>query len=182
MMLRLRSEGTSAMQFPRFLRIVSHASALTTIRRTSSFFIWTSIVVIFFGSFEIFDAWLRHQAKAPSASSIELVSHLLGYMLVGIARNNALYILFIVNGLVLRRYKSRVSAALFLVVGVYAAGLGIFMVYTMLKADASQTIVIVAIAMALFAPMCTLVAARALAAAIKLHSDPEAGELAPTLG
>jgi hypothetical protein len=45
----------------------------------------------------------------------------------GLLYKNWLYILVLVNDLVLRRYKSRIAARLFVILGLLGTGLGLFM-------------------------------------------------------
>jgi hypothetical protein len=152
------------------LLIVSRESALKTIRRTSGFFIWTPLIIMVLGSFDFFDAWLKSNIKAEtSASSIELVAGLIGYIAGRLVRDDWLYILCVANALFLRRYKSRVAAALFVLVSFYSVGLGLWMVRTMWSAHVSQQLFITGILLTVVSFLSLLIAARALAAAVKLQ-------------
>jgi hypothetical protein len=90
-------------------------------------------------------------------------------MLGRLLRNDWPYILILINGFVLRRYKSRVAATIFILAGLYGTGLGLYMIWTMVQYQVSQSLILTAVFIAAFSACCVPVAGRALAAAIKLQ-------------
>ena len=155
-----------------FLKIASRESAIKTIRRTSNYFIWISIIVLAANLLPHFDSWSQSPSKANSTGSAEIVGSLIGFMLGRIVFNDWPYILFLLNGFALRRYKSRVAAILFFIVGVYGIGLGLFVLWKTLQASpVSSYLVIFGVFFAVVSALSVLVAGRALAAAIKLRGE-----------
>ena len=63
------------------------------------------------------------------SSSIEAVGSLFSFLAVRLLYNDWFYILVLVNALVLRRYKSRIAAALLIVVSLYGLGLAVYMLW-----------------------------------------------------
>ncbi len=159
------------MLYSRFL-IVSRESALRTIRRASGFFIWIPLIILGLSSFDFFDSWMHSNARAEtSASSLETVAGLIAYMLGKFVSNDWVYILVLVNAIFLRRYRSRVSAMLFVLVSLYGVGLGLYMIWTMLLEHVSQHLFQLAISVTVISILCLLIGARALAAAVKLQRE-----------
>jgi hypothetical protein len=153
-------------------QIVSRDSALRTIRRTSGFFIWIPLIIAGLSSFDFFDAWLHSHARSEtSASSLETVAGLIAFMLGKFVRNDWFYILVLVNGIFLRRYRSRVAALLFVLGSLYGVGLGLYMIWTMLREHVSQQLLLLGISVFVISTLCLLIAARALTAAVKLQRE-----------
>ena len=74
------------------------------IRWAANLFIWSAVVVLVVSGFTFFNDW------HPSySSSIEAVGSLFSFLAVRLLYNDWFYILVLVNALVLRRYKSRLS-------------------------------------------------------------------------
>jgi|HubBroStandDraft_1064217.scaffolds.fasta_scaffold272441_1 hypothetical protein len=97
------------------------------LRGAANFFIWSAVVVLVVNSFSIFDRWSRtHTLQGPS---IETLANFVGFLAGGLLYNDWLYILVLVNGLVLRRYKSRIAAGLFVVLGLWGTGLALFVLW-----------------------------------------------------
>jgi hypothetical protein len=160
-----------AMLYSRFL-IESRESALRTIRRTSGFFIWIPLIILALSCFDFFDSWLHSQARAETlASSLETVAGLIAYMLGKFVRNDWFSILVLVNAIFLRRYRTRVAAILFVLVSLYGAGLGLYMIWTMLREHVSQHLFLMAISVTVISVLCLLIGARALVAAVKLQRE-----------
>jgi hypothetical protein len=94
------------------------------IRWAANLFIWSAVVVLVVSGFTFFNDW------HPSySSSIEAVGSLFSFLAVRLLYNDWFYILVLVNALVLRRYKSRIAAALLIVVSLYGLGLAVYMLW-----------------------------------------------------
>ena len=94
------------------------------IRWAANLFIWSAVVVLVASGFTFFNDW------HPSySSSIEAVGSLFSFLAVRLLYNDWFYILVLVNALVLRRYKSRIAAALLIVVSLYGLGLAVYMLW-----------------------------------------------------
>lgn len=146
----------------RFLTIASRESALKTIRRASGYFIWTSIILlgiatILFG--------IEAITKA-SNRDIAHIAHSIGFSLGRVVRSGGLYILILMNGIALRRYKSRVAAILLILIGL--VGNGIMLFALMVFKIAAKDLYIPLSTIVLFVSY-VLIGGWALAAAIKLH-------------
>ena len=74
--------------------------------------------------------WATNFFIWSSAIALVLVAaaHLIGYMAGGLVATGSAFILTLINGLVLLQYKSRIAAALFVLVGFigFAAGMIFF--------------------------------------------------------
>ena len=134
----LKSSLTRASIYRKIL-IVPHAVAAcvyrsmaeereTTIDRklrwAENFFIWSALIVLMFEARPVFDSWSRDHT--PQVSSVDAAAQVIGYMARGLVLGGSPYVLALINGLVLRRYQSRVAAALLVVFGLLGLGLGIF--------------------------------------------------------
>lgn len=93
---------------------------------------------------------------------------LIGYLLARYIFVDWFYLLFLANGFALRRYKSRLAAALFIFVGLYGTGLGFYLIWI----HVSQSTLRFAVPLILLSVSYVLVGGRALAAAIKLQAEP----------
>jgi hypothetical protein len=167
------------MLHSRFLTPSSRPSAITTIRRASSFFIFSSLFVLALNALSIFDQWSKHMQ--PSETSVESIANFAGYLLAGLVRNDWMFILFLLNGVVLRRYHSRVAAVLFIVVGIWGAGLGLFIFWKDIQDPApSMSLLRIAGFLAIFFGLYFVIAGRSLAAAIFLSGQPKDDPPIPT--
>lgn len=100
------------------------------IRWAANFFIFSALFVVVANVFPIFDSWSRLHPTAPYSSSAENLGALVGFIVGGLVYNGWFYILVLVNGLVLRRYKSRIAAGLFILLGLWGllgVGLSLFL-------------------------------------------------------
>ena len=75
------------------------------LRWGTNFFIWSSVVALV----------------------LIATAHFIGYMTGGLAAIGSPYVFALINGLVLRRYKSRVAAALFVLLGLIGFAVGMFL-------------------------------------------------------
>ncbi len=75
------------------------------LRWATNFFIWSSV----------------------AALVLIATAHFIGYMTGGLAAIGSPYVFALINGLVLRRYKSRVAAALFVLFGLIGFAVGMFL-------------------------------------------------------
>jgi hypothetical protein len=156
----------------RFLTASSRPSAIKTIRRASSFFIFSSLFVLALNALSIFDQWSKHMH--PSETSVESIANFAGYLLASLLRNDWIFILFLVNGVILRRYRSRVSAVLFIIAGLWGAGLGLFIFWNDIQDPApSMSLLRTAVFLAIFFGLYFVIAGRSLAAARLLSDDPK---------
>jgi hypothetical protein len=94
------------------------------LRRASSFFIWSAVIALILDAFTIFDQWSRRHVVQPS--SLEAIAQFVGYMAGGLVVIGGPFTLALVNGLVLRRYRNRIAAALFMIFGLLEFGLALF--------------------------------------------------------
>jgi hypothetical protein len=131
------------------------------LRWASNFFIWSAIIVLVLDAFPIFDQWSRRHVVQPS--SIEAIGEFVGYMVGGLVVIGGPFILALVNGLVLRRYRSRIAAALFMIFGLLEFGLGLF-VLLYIRFDST------AVAMVVFYGAYFAVAAWTFVTLMRLHS------------
>jgi hypothetical protein len=90
------------------------------LRWAANFFIWTAIISLVISVFLVYDRYLQSHS-----SSFLTVAGFIGYMAGGILRNSWLEILILINALILRRYKSRISATLFIPLGLWGLWIGI---------------------------------------------------------
>ena len=79
---------------------------------------------------------------------------------------NWVYVLMLVNGVVLRRFNSRIAAALFVIFGLYGMGLSLFVLWAI-----GDDALLVSGGLAVFFAVIAWVAARAFVAAKKLHGE-----------
>ena len=93
------------------------------LRWAENFFIWSALIVLLFEVRPVFDSWSRDHT--PQVSSVDAATQAIGYMARGLVLGGSPYVLALINGLVLRRYQSRIAAALFAVFGLLGLGLGI---------------------------------------------------------
>jgi len=148
----------------RFLAIESREQASRIIRRASTYFILASLVLLALQGFSIHDEWLASRTDGTSTTSAEAIAAFIGYLLGHLLYEDWVYVLVLVNAFVLRRYNSRVAAVLFIVFGLYGAGLALFVLF----AIGPDALLVSGFLTAFFAS-CAWVAGRALVAAIKLR-------------
>jgi hypothetical protein len=132
--------------------------ARKSVRRASSYFIWT-IAICLVSSFIMF---------VVEASAKDNVARAVGFFLGRVAYNDWLWILFLLNGLALRRYQSRVAAGLFVLVGLFGASGMLFALISFNVPAGSRYIPVSA---ALYFATYILVGVWALVATIKLHKQ-----------
>ncbi len=89
-------------------------------RWATNFFMWSAIIALVLDAFPIFDQWSRRHVVQPS--SLEALAEFVGYMAGGLVVIGGPFIFALVNGLVLRRYQSRIAAALFTIFGLLGIG------------------------------------------------------------
>jgi hypothetical protein len=123
-MVRSFNWGRPAVPHSRFLTIASAASALKTIRWTSGFFIWISLLVLGVGLFAHFESWSDSDTRASATFSVDYVAGLVDYLLAKFLFYNWMFLVALANGFVLRRYKSRVAATILILVSLFGTGQG----------------------------------------------------------
>jgi hypothetical protein len=159
------------MLYSRFLTIATDASALKTIHRTSGFFILIAVFLLGMSVFAHFDSWSDSETRASATTSVDYVAGLIGYLLAKLLFNDWMFLVALANGLVLRRYKSRVAATILILLRLFGTGLGLYMFVMIWQEPLLRALLLFATSSTVFSALCLLVAGRALAAAIKLHSD-----------
>ena len=95
------------------------------LRWAALFFVWTAIISLVIAAFLVYGRYLQSQLTRSHSSSVLTVAFFIGYMGGGILHNSWLEILMLINAFILRRYKSRISAALFIAPGLWGLLLGI---------------------------------------------------------
>lgn len=93
------------------------------LRWAAHLFIWSAAIVVLYGALDEFDHWSHVH---PARPLVETIAYFIGWMTAGLVKRSGLYILLLINGLVLRRYKSRIAAALFVLMGLSGFGLGTY--------------------------------------------------------
>ena len=96
------------------------------IRWAANYFIFSAVFLIVASVFPIFDGWLRLHRVTYYPSSAERFGSIVGFIAGRFLHDYWFLILMLVNGLVLRRYKSRVAAGLFILFGLLLVGLNLF--------------------------------------------------------
>jgi hypothetical protein len=150
----------------RFLSIESRERAARIIRRASYYFILTALVLLALQALSIHDEWVASHLKATSTTSIESVIGFTGFLLERLLIEDWVYILVLVNAVVLRRFESRAAAAIFIIFGLYGMGLSLFVLWAI-----GWNALPVSGFLTLFFASYVWVAARAFAAAKKLHGE-----------
>ena len=113
--------------------------------------------------FPILDRWFWLHPTAPYSSLAENSGALVGFIVGGFLGHYWFLILILVNGLVLRRYKSRIAAGLFILFGLFSVGLSLFALWE----DGFNSTFLLALG---FFGLYVLVAAWTLITLIRLHS------------
>jgi hypothetical protein len=99
------------------------------IRWATNFFIWSAVAILVVNAFESFDRW--SEIYVARSSSLYTLANLIGFVVGGLLHNAWPYILVLLNGLVLRRYRSRIAAGLFVALGLYGVGLSLSILWGM---------------------------------------------------
>jgi hypothetical protein len=149
----------------RFLSISSRESAMRIIGRASYYFILTALALLALQALSIRDEWLVSPTRAAS-TSLENIAGFIWFLTGHLLYEDWVYILVLANGLVLRRYRSRVAALLFIVFGLYGMGLALFVLWAI-----GSNALLVSGFLTIFFASYVWVAGRALAAAIKLRGE-----------
>jgi hypothetical protein len=154
------------MLHSRFLSIESRERAARIIRRASYYFILSALVLLALQGLSIHDEWLASHAKSASTTSIESIVGFIGFLLERLLLEDWVYILVLVNAVVLRRFDSRIAAALFIIFGLYGMGLALFVLWAI-----GWNALLVSGSLTVFFASYVWVAARAFAAAKKLRGE-----------
>jgi hypothetical protein len=148
----------------RFLAIGSREQAARIVRRASYFFILTALVLLALQGLAIHDEWRATGPDAPVTASLSNFVAFCRFFFPRLITENWVYVLMLVNGIVLRRFASRIAAALFVIFGLYGMGLSLFVLWA-IGSDA----LVVSGGLAVFFAAIACVAARAFVAAKKLR-------------
>jgi hypothetical protein len=150
----------------RFFAIGSREQAARIVRRASYFFILTALVLLALQGLSIHDEWQAIRPDAPVTASIANLVAFCRFFFPRLVTENWVYVLMLVNGVVLRRFESRIAAALFVIFGLYGMGLSLFVLWA-IGSDA----LLVSGGLAVFFAVIAWVAARAFVAAKKLRGE-----------
>jgi hypothetical protein len=158
----------------RFLAIGSREQAERIIRRASYYFILTALALLALQGLSIHDEWRATHPDVPVTASISSFVTFGGFLFTHLVTEDWVYVLMLANGIVLRRFKSRIAAVLFVIFGLYGMGLSLFVLWA-IGSDA----LLVSGGLAVFFASIAWVAGRAFVAARKLRgefADPPAAE------
>jgi hypothetical protein len=150
----------------RFFAVGSREQAARIVRRASYFFILTALVLLALQGLSIHDEWRASHPDAPVTASIANFVAFCRFFFPYLVAENWVYVLMLVNGVVLRRFESRIAAALFVIFGLYGMGLSLFVLWA-IGSDA----LLVSGGLAVFFAVIASVAARAFFAAKKLRGE-----------
>jgi hypothetical protein len=150
----------------RFFAIGSREQAARIVRRASYFFILTALVLLALQGLSIYDEWRAIHPDAPVTASITNLVAFCRFFFPRLITENWVYVLMLLNGIVLRRFESRIAAALFVIFGLYGMGLSLFVLWA-IGSDA----LLVSGGLAVFFAVIAWVAARAFVAAKKLCGE-----------
>jgi hypothetical protein len=150
----------------RFFAIGSREQAARIVRRSSYFFILTALVLLALQGLSIHDEWRATRPNAPVTGSIANFVAFCRFFFPHLVTENWVYVLMLVNGVVLRRFNSRIAAALFVIFGLYGMGLSLFVLWAI-----GDDALLVSGGLAVFFAVIAWVAARAFVAARKLHRE-----------
>jgi hypothetical protein len=156
----------------RFFAIGSRERAARIVRRASYFFILTALVLLALQGLSIHDEWRVTRPNAPVTASIANFVAFCRFFFPHLFTENWVYVLMLINGVVLRRFNSRIAAVLFVIFGLYGVGLSLFVLWAI-----GDDALLVSGALAAFFAVIAWVAARAFVAARKLRrefADPPA--------
>lgn len=127
------------------------------LRWAANFFIWSAAIVIVSNAFPTFDRWSRLHPTAPYSSSAENLAHVIGFVVAGLLYNAWPYWLALANGIVLRRYKSRIAAGLFIVLGLWGVGMALSILWR-IGVDSTAALMIVLFGLYLLVATWTFIA------------------------
>jgi hypothetical protein len=150
----------------RFFAIASREQAARIVRRASYFFILTALVLLALQGLSIHEEWRATRPNAPVAASIANFVAFCRYFFPHLVSENWVYVLMLINGVILRRFESRIAAALFVVFGLYGMGLSLFVLWAI-----GNDALLVSGGLAVFFAVIAWVAARAFVAAKKLRGE-----------
>jgi hypothetical protein len=150
----------------RFFAIGSRERAARIVRRASYFFILTALVLLALQGLSIHDEWWATRPNAPVTASIANFVAFCRFFFPRLVTENWVYVLMLINGVVLRRFNSRIAAALFVIFGLYGMGLSLFVLWAI-----GDDALLVSGGLAVFFAVIAWVAARAFVAARKLHGE-----------
>jgi hypothetical protein len=150
----------------RFLAIGSREQAARIVRRASCYFILTALVLLALQGLSVHDEWRATRPDVPVMASISNFVTFCGFLFTRLVTENWVYVLMLANGLVLRRFKSRIAAALFVIFGLYGMGLSLFVLWAI-----GSDVLLVSGGLAVFFASIAWVAGRAFLAARKLRGE-----------
>jgi small neutral amino acid transporter SnatA (MarC family) len=150
----------------RFFAIRSREQAAKIVRRASYYFILTALVLLALQGFAIHDEWRAARPDAPVTASLSSVLTFCRFLFARLVTEDWVYVLMLANGIVLRRFESRIAAALFVIFGLYGMGLSLFVLWA-IGSDA----LLVSGGLAVFFASIAWIAARAFVAAKKLRGE-----------
>ena len=150
----------------RFFAISSREQAARIVRRASYYFILTALVLLALQGLSIHDEWRATRPDAPVTASLSNFVAFGRFFFPRLVTENWVYVLMLANGIVLRRFESRIAAALFVIFGLYGMGLSLFVLWAIgsdaLLVSGGLTVSFASIAW---------IAARAFVAARKLRGE-----------
>jgi len=150
----------------RFLAVRSREQAARIVRRASYYFILAALVLLALQGLSIHDEWQAARLDAPVTASISNLVAFGRFLFTSLVTEDWVYVLMLANGIVLRRFASRIAAALFVIFGLYGMGLSLFVLWA-IGSDA----LLVSGGLAVFFASIAWVAARAFVAAKKLRGE-----------
>jgi hypothetical protein len=150
----------------RFFAIGSREQAAKIVRRASYYFILTALVLLALQGLAIHDEWRAARPDAPVTASISNFVAFGRFFFPRLVTENWVYVLMLANGIVLRRFESRIAAALFVIFGLYGMGLSLFVLWA-IGSDA----LLVSGGLTVFFASIAWIAARAFLAAKKLRGE-----------
>jgi hypothetical protein len=150
----------------RALAIGSREQAARIVRRASYYFILTALVLLALQGLAIHDEWRAARPNAPATASLSNFLAFCRFLFPRLVTEDWVYVLMLANGIVLRRFQSRIAAALFVVFGLYGMGLSLFVLWA-IGSDA----LLVTGGLAVFFASIAWIAARAFVAARKLRRE-----------
>ena len=150
----------------RFLAIGSREQAAKIVTRASYYFILTALVLLVLQGLSIHDEWLAARPDTPMTASLANLLSFGRFFFTRLVTEDWVYVLMLANGIVLRRFESRIAAALFVIFGLYGMGLSLFVLWA-IGSDA----LLVSGGLAAFFASIAWIAARAFVAAKKLRRE-----------
>jgi hypothetical protein len=150
----------------RFFAVGSREQAVRIIRRASYYFILTALVLLALQGLSIYDEWRAARPGTPVTASLSNFAAFARYFFPRLVTENWVYVLMLANGILLRRFESRIAAALFVIFGLYGMGLSLFVLWA-IGSDA----LLVSGGLTVFFASIAWIAARAFVAAKKLRRE-----------